>query len=122
MIVSYVILIAAICGVGIAAAVVGGVLGAVVGWAAGSRRPGGSRWSGGCGGGGLDAGVGAVGVGVGGGLAIISSSSALLVSVGALLGWVFFEANVLLADVVEERFTEFFGFGDHGWVWAAGDC
>ena len=121
LVVSYVILVATICGVGIAATVVGGVLGAVIGRAAGSRGSWGSCWSGGCGGGGLDAGVGAVGVGIGG-LAIISSSSALLVAVGALLGRVFFEADVLLADVVEEGFAELFGFGDHGWVWAAEDC
>ena len=121
LVVSYVVLVAAIRGVGIAAAVVGGVLGAVVGGAAGSGGPGGSCWSGGCGGGGLDAGIGAVGVGVGG-LAVVPSSSALLVAVGALLGRVFFEADVLLADVVEEGFAKFFGFGDHGWVWAAEGC
>ena len=120
LIVSNVVLVAAICGIGIAAAVVGGVLGAIVSGAAGSWGPWGSSWSSCCGGGGLSTGVGAVGIGIGG-LAIISSS-ALLVAVGALLGRIFFEADVLLADVVEERFAEFFGFGDHGWVWAAGGC
>ena len=120
LVVSYVVLVAAICGVGIAVAVVGGVLGAVVGGAAGSGGPWGICWGGGCGGRGLDTRVGAVGVGVGG-LAIISSS-ALLVAVGALLGRVFFEADVLLADVVEKGFAKFFGFGDHGWVWAAEGC
>ncbi len=120
LVVSYVVLVATICGVGIAAAVVGGILGAIVSGAAGSGGPRGSCWSGGCGGGGLGTGVGAVGVAVGW-LAIISSS-ALLVAVGALLGRIFFEADVLFADVVEERFAEFLGFGDHGWVWAAGDC
>ena len=122
LVVSYVILIAAVCGVRVAAAVVGSILGAVVGGTACSGGARGSCWSGGCGGGGLDAGVGAVGGGVGG-LAIVSSScSALLVAVGALLGGVFFEADVLLADVVEEGFAEFLGFGDHGWVWAAEGC
>lgn len=121
LVVSYIILVAAVCRVGIAAAVVGGVLGAVVGGTAGSGGSWRCCWSGGCGGGGLDAGVGAVGVGVGG-LAVVPSSSALLVAVGALLGRVFFEADVLLADVVEEGFAKFFGFGHHGWVWAAEGC
>ena len=120
LVVSYVVLVAAVCGVGIAAAVVGGVLGAVVGGAAGSGGPWRSCWSGGCGGGRLDTWIGAVGVGVGG-LTIVSSS-ALLVAVGALLGRIFFEADVLLADVVEEGFAELFGFGDHCWVRAAEGC
>ena len=117
LVVCHVVLISPVSGIWILTTIVLSILSSIVSGATGSRRATRCCWgSTRCRG--LSTAVATVAAAI----ALLSVVSSLLVAIAALLGWLLFEAGVLLADVVKEGFAEFFRFLNHGGIRATIGC